>query len=42
MRMMIMRFKEGMKPKEIAKIEKVHAQRVYRIIDRLKNNIKRL
>ena len=42
MRMMIMRFKEGMKPREIAKIEKVHVLRVYRTINRLKSNIKRL
>ena len=41
-RIIIMRFKEGMKPSKIAKIEKVHASKIYVVINRFKVNIKRL
>jgi len=37
--MVLMRFKEGMKPRAIANIEKVHVSKVYKAVDRLKYNI---
>jgi len=40
--MILLRFKENMKAVDIAEVEKVHVSRVYKLIQRFKDNIKRL